>query len=152
MESIVTKTKFQFSDKTKDRIVFGICLICMSLFLYTACSKILDHARFLNGLQRVELIGKFATYVAWLVPAVEILIAVLLLVPKTYKWGLCGFSSLMILFTCYILGMLFWATNLPCHCGGAIEKLSWTQHVWFNLAFVGLSIFALRLSKNKKLT
>lgn len=149
MESTITKTKSQFSDKAKDRIVFGICLICMSLFLYTACSKILDHARFLSGLSRVELIGKFAGDIAWLVPSAEIIIAVLLLIPKTYKWGLYAFTALMILFTCYILAMLIWATNLPCHCGGAIEKLSWTQHVWFNLAFIALSIFTLRLIKHK---
>jgi hypothetical protein len=149
METIIRKTKFQFSDKTKDHVILGICLICMALFLYTACSKILDHARFLSGLSRVELTSKFAGYIAWLVPAAEILIAALLLIPKTCKWGLYAFATLMILFTCYILGMLFWATNLPCHCGGAIEKLSWTQHVWFNLVFIGLPIFALQLIKHK---
>ncbi|MDB5156121.1 MAG: hypothetical protein JWR50_828, partial [Mucilaginibacter sp.] len=48
-----------------------------------------------------------------------------------------------------ILSMVLWAEKLPCHCSGAIEKLSWTQHIWFNLAFIALAISALRLSKRK---
>lgn len=153
MDSIITrKTRFQFSNKIRERIVFSICLICMFLFLYTACSKIRDHSRFLNGLHRVEFIGKFAGYIAWFVPVAEILVAVLLLIPKTCKWGLYAFAGLMTLFTNYILAMLLWAQKLPCHCGGAIEKLSWTEHVWFNLAFIAIAILAILLSKNKKLT
>jgi len=34
---------------------------------------------------------------------------------------------------------------LPCHCGGAIENLSWGQHIWFNLAFIAIAIVGLRL-------
>jgi hypothetical protein len=150
MESIITwKAKFQFSDKAREWLVLSICLICMFLFFYTAYSKILDHARFLKGLSNVELIGSFAGYLAWFVPAAEILIAILLIIPQTYKYGLYAFTSLMTLFTGYILSMMLWAAKLPCHCGGAIEKLSWTEHIWFNLAFIALSVFALRLSKNK---
>ena len=149
MENAIIKPKLSFSDKARDRVVFSICLICIFLFLYTAFSKILAHARFLQGLSRAEFIGKFAEYLAWLVPASEILTAILLIVPKTCQWGLRAFIILMISFTIYILGMLFWATTLPCHCGGAIEKLNWTQHVWFNLAFIVLATFAVRLAKTR---
>lgn len=60
-----------------------------------------------------------------------------------------GFTGLMTLFTGYILSMVLWAEKLPCHCGGAIEKLSWTQHIWFNLAFIALAAFALWISQSK---
>jgi len=153
MDSVSTKKqRFLLSDKGKERVIWVICLLCMFLFLYTAYAKITDHGRFLNGLYHVKIISHFALYISWLVPLAEILVAILLIVPRTVKWGLYSFLGLVILFTVYILSMLLWADKLPCHCGGVIEKLSWTQHIWFNLAFIALAIFALRLLKNKKIT
>jgi hypothetical protein len=136
-----------FSEKFRNNIIFCICLICIFLFLYTGYSKIEDHKRFFKGLTRVAIIGPYALFISWIVPLVEIVISVLLIIPKTSKWGLYGFIILMSMFTIYIVSMVLWATKLPCHCGGAIEKLSWTQHIWFNLAFIAIAIFALRLIK-----
>ncbi|MFI5140403.1 MAG: MauE/DoxX family redox-associated membrane protein, partial [Sphingobacteriales bacterium] len=128
---------------------FLICLSCIFLFLSTAHSKWADHVRFLKGLSRVTFIGGYAFYISWLVPAAEVLISLLLIIPQTYKWGLYGFTGLMTLFTGYIVSMVLWAKKLPFHCGGAIEKLSWAQHIWFNLAFIAIALFALWLSKTK---
>ncbi|MCO5950695.1 MauE/DoxX family redox-associated membrane protein [Mucilaginibacter flavidus] len=150
MDSIISKKqRFQLTNKGKDRLILAICSLCIFLFLYTACAKLMDHGRFLNGLYNVEVIGRFAFYISWLVPLAEILIAILLIIPRTLKLGLYSFLGLMILFTVYILSVLLWASKLPCHCGGVIEKLSWTQHVWFNLTFIALSVCALRLLKTK---
>ena len=140
---------FHFSEKFKNNMIFCICLICVFLFLYAGYSKIEDHSRFLKGLMRVTIIGPFALYISWIVPIGEIIIAILLIIPRTSKWGLYGFTILMGVFTIYIISMVLWATKLPCHCGGAIEKLSWTQHIWFNLAFIAIAVFALWLSKSK---
>ena len=150
MESnILPKTKLRLSNSSRDILIFLICLICLVLFICTAYDKFNDHQRFYKGLSRVAVIGGSALYISWLVPSAEALIAVLLILPPTYKWGLYGFSSLMLLFTCYIVSMVLWAKKLPCHCGGAIEKLSWTQHIWFNMVFIALALFALWLSKLK---
>jgi hypothetical protein len=150
MDSIMSKKqRFQLTNKGKDRLILAICSLCIFLFLYTACAKLMDHGRFLNGLYHVEVIGRFAFYISWLVPLAEILIAILLIIPRTLKLGLYSFLGLMILFTVYILSVLLWASKLPCHCGGVIEKLSWTQHVWFNLTFIALAVCALRLLKTK---
>ncbi|TWJ03313.1 hypothetical protein JN11_00851 [Mucilaginibacter frigoritolerans] len=150
MDSIISKKqRFRLTNKGKDRLILAICSLCIFLFLYTACAKLMDHGRFLNGLYHVEVIGRFAFYISWLVPLAEILIAILLIIPRTLKLGLYSFLGLMILFTVYILSVLLWASKLPCHCGGVIEKLSWTQHVWFNLTFIALAVCALRLLKTK---
>jgi hypothetical protein len=150
MDCIITKKhRFPLTDKVKDRLTVAICLLCVFLFLYTACAKLMNHSRFLNGLYHVEVIGRFAFYISWLVPLAEVLVAILLVIPRTVKLGLYSFLGLMTLFTVYILSMLLWAGKLPCHCGGVIEKLSWTQHVWFNLAFIALAVLALRLLKTK---
>jgi len=129
----------------KERIVIAICWLCMALFLYTAYAKIVDHDRFLKGLTRVHLIAGVAVFISFAVPVVEIIVALLLLVPKTAKLGLSCFIAVMSLFTMYIVSAMIREKKLPCHCGGAIEKLSWGQHIWFNLAFIAIAAIALRL-------
>jgi hypothetical protein len=142
---MANKTRFQTSELTKERIVIAICWLCMALFIYTAYAKIIDHDRFLKGLTRVHLISGFAVFISFAVPMVEVFIAMLLLIPKTAKIGLYCFITVMTAFTFYIISALIWEKNLPCHCGGAIEKLSWSQHIWFNLAFILIAMFAIRL-------
>lgn len=148
MESTITKKRqFQLTDKTKERLIFSICLICIFLFIHTAYSKVVQHETFLKGLSKVSIIGSFAGYIAWLVPAAEIGVSILLIMPKTQKLGLYAFTGLMTLFTGYILCMLLWAEKLPCLCGGAVNFLSWPQHLWFNIGFISLSLYALWLRK-----
>ncbi|SDF45833.1 hypothetical protein SAMN05216464_11878 [Mucilaginibacter pineti] len=142
---ILRKPNFQFSETTKVRLPILIRLVCIFLFVYTAHAKIVDHDRFLKGLTRVHIINGYALYISWLVPIIEIIVSLLLLIPQTAKQGLIAFIGVMILFTGYILSAMIWEPVLPCLCGGAIEKLSWSQHVWFNLAFILLAILALRL-------
>ncbi|WP_394367955.1 MauE/DoxX family redox-associated membrane protein [Pedobacter gandavensis] len=148
MESTIEGNRsFRFNDNFKEWIVFGICLICTFLFLFSAYEKIIDHSRFAKGLSKVSIISSYANLIAWAIPILEILISLLLIIPKTHRWGLYGFAGLMTLFTAYILSMLLWKEKLPCHCNLIIEKLSWEQHLWFNLVFIGLSIAAVKLSK-----
>jgi hypothetical protein len=141
------KVILQVSEPAKEKLITAICWICMALFLYTAYAKIVDHDRFLRGLTRVHIINGFAVFISFAVPTIEIFVALLLLIPQTVKSGLYSFILVMISFTIYIASAMMWENNLPCHCGGAIEKLSWSQHIWFNLAFILSAIVALRLNK-----
>jgi hypothetical protein len=146
MESLILKReRFQYNGRTRERLIIAIRWFCMALFLYTAYAKIIDHDRFLKGLTRVHLINAFAVFISFAVPVIEIIVALLLLIPQTAKLGLYNFVAVMSSFTIYIISAMTWEKKLPCHCGGAIEKLSWGQHLWFNLAFIAIAIFALRL-------
>jgi hypothetical protein len=150
MESVTLKKDgFQSSRFAKESLIICIRFVCMFLFLYTAYAKIIDHDHFLKGLSKVHIISGFAVYISWLVPLAEIITSILLLIPQFAKWGLYAFTGLMTLFTGYILSVLLWEKELPCSCGGVIEKLSWSQHIWFNLAFIAIAIAALRLSSSK---
>ncbi len=150
MENItLNKTGIRFKELNHDHLIMGIKLICMFLFLYTAHAKIVDHDRFLKGLSKVHIINGFAVYLSWFVPASEIFTFVLLLFPRTVSWGFITFLTLMFSFTGYIISAMIFEKKLPCHCGGVIEKLSWTQHLWFNLFFMGLAGFALWLMSSK---
>lgn len=140
-------------EKIINWIEYGICILCLALFASAAYGKLADHETFAAGLSRVSFIKGAAVYLAWLVPFAELLVVALLVVPGTQRLGLYCFIALMAVFTGYIVGMMLWAENLPCHCNLIIEKLSWGGHIWFNLGFIALSIFALwlgRATKNQK--
>ncbi|MFI5161236.1 MAG: MauE/DoxX family redox-associated membrane protein [Sphingobacteriales bacterium] len=132
-------------NPVRAKLITGIRLLCVFLFVYTASAKIMDHERFLNGLAKVAILSGFAALLSWAVPILEIIIAALLIIPRFIKQGFYAFTGLMTLFSGYILSMLLWARHLPCRCGGAIEKLSWPEHLWFNGAFIALAIVAIQL-------
>ncbi|AZI24150.1 hypothetical protein EA772_01860 [Pedobacter sp. G11] len=140
----------KLEPKSIDFLLLFINIILASLFAYTAYEKIMDHKRFMNGIAKVEIIGGLAFLISWTVPIVELVIAAMLLVPQTLRIGLWCFLGMMTIFSVYILIALIWASKLPCHCGGVIETLSWPEHLWFNIAFILLSLVAIRLDRIKK--
>lgn len=148
MVNMLTDNRFHHLDKIKENLIFGICLTCLFLFLYAAYGKLTDHDTFARGLSKVNYLGVYAEPIAWLVPIAEIGIAILLIIPHTYKLGLYLFTGTMMVFTLYIGSMLLWNEKLPCHCNLFVEKLSWVEHLWFNLALIGLSITAILLSRS----
>lgn len=133
--------------QTMTKITEGISYLFVALFVYTASSKRMNLTAFDKVLSRSPLIAHFNELVAWVIPLIEILIAVLLIIPLTKRMGLYAALGLMVIFTGYLGYMILSMTSqeLPCSCGGVISLLSWQQHVWFNLGFIGLGIIGLIL-------
>lgn len=151
MESTITnKNTFQLNEKIREYLIQTICLVCLFLFLFAAYGKLAEHQTFVQGLRAVSFIGTYAGIISWLVPIAEIMVSLLLIIPITYKWGLYGFTGLMLVFTVYIGSMLLWNENLPCHCNLFVENLSWVEHLWFNMGFICLSVIAILLGKSSK--
>ena len=138
------------SENARYWISYGICLLCLFLFLTSAYTKVNKHETFASGLSSVQVIGSSAEIIAWCVPLAELLVSILLIIPSTQRWGLYGFIGIMLIFTIYVGSMLIWAEKLPCNCNLIIEKLSWSEHVVFNLSFIGLAVLALWLDKTIK--
>lgn len=113
------------------------------LFLYAAVSKLLDFENFRVQLGQSPLLSAFASTVAVLVPAIEIIIALLLLTNKGRFIGLIGGTALMAMFSAYIYIILHYSAFVPCSCGGVLEKMDWNQHLIFNIAFVVMSAIAI---------
>lgn len=110
------------------------------LWVYAAFSKLLVYTTFTSQLKQSPLLKPYAEILVWLVPTVEIVIAILLTVMVTRIKGLYASLVLLSVFTIYIAGMLLSGVHLPCSCGGIINALSWQQHLVFNLLFMALSI------------
>ena len=127
-----------------------ICNLFIFLFVYTGTSKILDHSIFETNLMRSPLISNYSGFVSWALPVVELITAVLLLLPSFKKIGLLISLALMILFTGYTCYLVFFAANVPCSCGGIIGTMTWVQHLFFNIAFTILAVIGLWWSPRNK--
>jgi hypothetical protein len=121
--------------------------ICSSLlillFAYTAFSKLLTYKKFRWVLNESPLIHNGAGVIVWLLPAAELLIVLLLIIPTYRSTGFKLSISLLILFTSYLIYMILFASHLPCNCGGVISSMTWKQHIFFNLFFIGIAITGL---------
>jgi len=123
------------------------------LFLYAAVSKLLDFETFTLQLAQSPLLSAYAYIIAWAVPAIEIGIALLLVIERLRLFALYAAFTLMVMFTAYIFIILNFSDFVPCSCGGVLEKLSWTQHLIFNLFFIilaGVAVFFSGRYKSKK--
>src|SRR5690606_21323683 len=112
-----------------------IASLLILLFVYAGISKLLDYDTFKFQLGRSPYVTNMAGFVAWALPAGEIIIAVLLIFQRTRLLGLYASFSLMLLFTGYIYTMLNFSHYIPCSCGGVLSEMSWMQHLIFNIVF-----------------
>lgn len=120
-----------------------VSLLFILLFVYAAVSKLLDFETFQTQLGQSPLLSAYAKPLAIGVPFLELLIALGLMMPRFRLWALYGFYGLMVMFTTYIVIILNFSDFIPCSCGGVLEKMSWTEHLWFNLIVCLLSLLAL---------
>ena len=138
-------------------VVEVIIFLYLSLFLYAAGTKLLDYERSVAQIAQSPLLTNYASWIAWLVPVLEIAISILLIVSRTRRSGLYAAFGLMVLFTFYIIAILSFSEELPCACGGVLSMLHWKGHLVLNIVFVVLAIIAIVLmnkegENNKSLT
>lgn len=129
----------RLNTKTQKLFLECICLLYILLFVYAAVSKLLDFENFQVQLGQSPLLSAFASWVSWLVPIIELILALLLFFPKWRVIALFASFSLMVMFTAYIFIILNYSSFVPCSCGGILEKLGWTEHLIFNVFFILLA-------------
>lgn len=135
------KAKISFRSCCITTITFAHVL----LFTYAATSKLFDFENFQIQLAQSPLLSAFAGWIAFATPLSEYLIVILLLIKRFRLIGLYASFTLMVMFTAYIYIILNYSEFIPCSCGGILEKMTWNQHLLFNLAFVALSALAILL-------
>jgi len=116
-----------------------ICSLLIILFVYAALSKLGSYEMFTVQLSKSPFITSFSKLVAWTIPTIELMIALLLTIKKARLTGLYASFFLMSLFTAYLTIMLNFSYYIPCSCGGVLEYLSWNQHIAFNGFFIAIS-------------
>lgn len=143
------QSKFYLSSKTKEIVIDIICYLFVILFVYTASNKIWKFDSFVFVLGKMPFIGEtFNSFVGYFIPTAEIIISITLITPIAKKVGLLSSLVLMISFTLYLIFMFFYAAQLPCNCGGVISRMTWGQHIWFNIVFILLAVIGYKFNKD----
>ncbi|HMH20304.1 MAG TPA: MauE/DoxX family redox-associated membrane protein [Puia sp.] len=132
-------------------LIESISGLLIMLFLYASISKFLDFKRFISEMSNQPFPTRFAPYLVWAIPGLEIAISFALVFERSRKAGFIASLVLMGLFTIYTGSILLHFFHyVPCSCGGVIRKLTWSQHLVFNLFFVGLAITGIILQHRKR--
>jgi putative oxidoreductase len=131
-------------------IIECISALLILLFLYASLSKFLDFKTFTGEMNNQPLPNSWTPFLVWFIPCTEIAISVALVFEYTRLLGLYASLVLMGLFTVYtIIILLHFFSYVPCSCGGVIKRLTWGQHLVFNLFFVALSVHGITLQRRK---
>jgi uncharacterized membrane protein YphA (DoxX/SURF4 family) len=150
----INRTKMKllniFNGLKKINILDIILVLFAVLFVYAAVSKLLTYDEFKAQISKSPLIARHEWWIAWVIPISEILIAVMLFIPRIQIIGLYSAFSLMFIFTIYIGFMLAFTPNLPCSCGGILNKMGWKEHLFFNIGFTILSIVGIVLFNRQR--
>ncbi|MCH7415287.1 hypothetical protein MM213_17435 [Belliella sp. R4-6] len=119
----------------------GYSWLLIILFGYTAINKLIDWEHTRASLYNQVFPIWLSEIILYLIPFLELLTVILLILPRTRRQGLVISILLMLAFTIYISLVL---TNIfgriPCSCGGVLNQLGWTEHLFFNLLFLGIAL------------
>lgn len=122
-------------------------MLLFILFTYAAGSKLADYKLFIFQMNAQPFNDNFTK---WLVPGLliaEFAVAACLVFKRTQLAGLWASLVMLLAFTVYIvLIKAQYFDTVPCSCGGVIAQLSWTQHLVFNLFFIGINIAGIALN------
>ncbi|MGO4291946.1 MauE/DoxX family redox-associated membrane protein [Chitinophaga sp. RAB17] len=114
-----------------------VVLLFILMFLYAAFNKLFSFEVYKLQLDTQPFDDRYTPLLAVAIPSAEILVSLLLIIPKTKTLGLYLATFLMVIFTGYIvLIKVRYFGMIPCSCGGVITHLTWIQHLWFNLFFL----------------
>lgn len=127
-----------------------VSILLALLFIYAAASKLLDFEAFQVQLAQSPLLSAYAGIISYLILAVEFVVALMLLIPASNRWGLYFSVGLMSAFTIYIYLILKYSDFIPCNCGGILEKLGWTEHMIFNIFFFLLAFLAIYIKAKRE--
>jgi hypothetical protein len=129
-------------------IIEIISSLLILLFLYASVSKWLAFKTFIGDMNNQPFPNWMTPYLVTIIPVAEVLIALGLIFEKTRVPALYASLILMMAFTIYTVAVLSHAFKyVPCSCGGVIKKLTWPQHLFFNLFFVSISLLGIWLKK-----
>lgn len=115
------------------------------LFVYSALYKLKDYQKFEVELGKSPLMTPIAGFVAWFIPAIEIVISVLLRIRITRLLGLYASFSLMVMFTTFVAVTMVYHSDVVCSCNGILEGMGWIEHLIFNITCVLLAAWAVIL-------
>lgn len=130
-----------YGRKTTQWYVHIIAGLLAMLFIYSGSSKLFGFTQYALSIKAQVIPAWSIPVMIWLLPVAEILTGGLLLLEISRLSGFIVSSFLLTVFTAYI-ALIITGTfgRVPCSCGGAIQALSWPEHLFFNIIFLWLAL------------
>lgn len=128
-----------------------LCVPLILLWTYTGLDKLIRFELSRKAFHNQTFIPELAEVLSYAVPAVELLIALLLLFSVTRWWGFLGSLLLLTVFITYV--GLIWVgafPRVPCNCAGILESLGWAEHFILNLICIGIAVIGLKLEGGER--
>lgn len=117
------------------------------LLIYASVEKLRDVNLFTLQMYKSPLLPeKLVPFLAIFIPAVEILLACMLYLPKIKFIGFYGSFFLMLCFSLYLIALTRLFSNIPCACGGILGGMSYPVHIAFNIAFTLIALVGIYTS------
>ncbi|MBN3582514.1 DoxX family membrane protein [Algoriphagus aestuarii] len=139
-----SRIQFKFVQESLNR---GLLIL---LWTYTGLDKLIRFEESRKAFHNQTFPGELAEVLAYAVPIIELLIALLLLFSVTRWWGYLGSILLLTVFTTYV--GLIWVgafPRVPCNCAGILESLGWMEHFVLNLGFIGVAVWGMRMRNDE---
>lgn len=131
-------------------VIDVISSILLLVFLYTSISKLMAYDKFRSVLSDSPLLRPYSKVLAWLLPATEISIVILLFIPPLRLKGLISSFILISFFTFYLTYVVLNHPKLPCNCGGVLSSLSWKHHILLNLLLIVMTVTGIIMYRKQK--
>jgi uncharacterized membrane protein YphA (DoxX/SURF4 family) len=124
----------------KNNFADFVSYLLILLFVYAAASKLLNYDNFRVQLGQSPLLTSYAGFVAWFIPVLEIVTAILLMIPLMRMNAFYLSFSLLVMFTAYLIAVIHFSFYVPCTCGGILQNMDWNTHILFNSFFILLTL------------
>lgn len=137
--------------KRKLEIMVTVSIILLVLWIPSALDKILNFPSFKEGLLKQPFPDGIGTALAYGLPTMELVIGILLATQRFMSIAF-GISILLLAMYSNYVGMAIFlgAKSYLCKCSLLIEKLDWSDQLYFNLVFLGISIVGYYLQKKQR--
>lgn len=135
----------QLKKMNRKNLLEIITFLFILLFVYAAVTKLMDYQKFSIQLGQSPILTRYAPLLAWTIPTIELLVSTFLIIPRTRLIGFYSFFSMMTMFTVYIVLASRFSDYVPCSCGGVLERLTWNQHLIFNIGFMVMGLTGILL-------
>lgn len=139
--------------KNRHHIDFICTLMLLLLWVPVSIDKVLNYEVFRASMIRQPFPDQWGVLLSYLLPALEALVVIALVFQRGRHYGFALSFVLLLAFSIYIgLALIGTWDKIPCGCGSVIAGLSWQQHFWFNMFFLGISASGLLLDYRKTAT
>lgn len=132
---------FKIRLSKSKKLISGICAIILSIFFLYAGIHVLHYRHFFEWqLSGNDFLKNYLNLIIWVLPIFELILSLVLLIPRTRILGFYLSFFLLLGITSIIFVLQHFFASGPCVCLGIFPSLSWLQQSIINIGFIIISI------------